>query len=94
MGREIVGLMACPECGHPDAQVKRSKAGLLYRYCPECDAQYFARTAQASDRLEGKARAPAQAPAPAPAQAPAPAPAPAPAAKPARAGGFSLGGLR
>lgn len=51
-----VGLMACPECGHPDAEVKQSRAGLLYRWCPECNAQYFPRTHETSERLGAKMR--------------------------------------
>lgn len=49
-----VGTMKCPECDFPDAEVKRQKTGLLYRWCPECSAQFFARTPEASARLEAK----------------------------------------
>lgn len=52
--REIVGVMICPECGMTGAEVKRQKNGLLYRYCPECNAQYFPRTEDASARLGAK----------------------------------------
>lgn len=51
MKKEILGTMKCPECGHDAAEVKAQKNGLPYRYCPECDAQYFARTTAAADRL-------------------------------------------
>ena len=94
MSREVLGQIACPECGGA-AEVKRTKAGLAYRWCLDCHAQYFPRTAEASDRLIAKcgaataaaksahtvtatATATAPAPAPAPAKARA-APAPAPA---------------
>lgn len=53
MTREVIGHMECPECGG-EAEVKRTKAGLAYRWCTECNAQYFPRTAEASDRLIGK----------------------------------------
>ena len=75
MAREIIGHMACPECGGA-AEVKRTKAGLAYRWCLDCHAQYFPRTAEASDRLLqkcGAAKPPtvtAPAPAPAPKQKP------------------------
>jgi ribosomal protein L37AE/L43A len=45
------GVMTCPECGFPDAHVKRAKTGFFYRWCPECSAQYFARTPENSARL-------------------------------------------
>lgn len=45
----------CPECVADgikgSAEVKRTKAGLLYRWCTECAAQYFPRTVEMSDRL-------------------------------------------
>ena len=55
MKREILGKMKCPECGNPEAEIKpQKKEGLVYRWCPECNAQYFARTPEASDRLVQK----------------------------------------
>lgn len=51
-----VGLMPCPECGFPDAEVKPAKSGLLYRWCPDCNAQYFPRSPETSDRLAAKMR--------------------------------------
>jgi hypothetical protein len=54
MGREILGLIKCPECGLDGAQVKRQKNGLAYRFCPDCAAQYFPRDQAASDRLLSK----------------------------------------
>ena len=68
--REVVGVMICPECGMTGAEIKTQKNGLLYRYCPECNAQYFPRTAEASARL-GKACGaipPTVAPVPVPAE--------------------------
>jgi hypothetical protein len=51
-----IGLMACPECGFEDAEIKLTKGGLSYRYCPDCNAQYFARTAETDARLRAKIR--------------------------------------
>lgn len=83
--REILGTMTCPECGGA-AEVKPQKNGLAYRWCLDCHAQYFPRSAEASARLLEKCGAakPATvtAPAPEPAPAAAPAPAPKPKAKP------------
>ena len=85
MGRDVLGVMVCPECGHQGAQVKAQKNGKPYRYCPECDAQYFARSDAAAAALMGKIgktwTAPVADAANAPAPAPAAKPAPAPAAK-------------
>lgn len=39
--KEAIGYMACPECGFPDAEIKHDKNGKLYRYCPDCSAQYM-----------------------------------------------------
>ena len=71
MAREVLGHMACPECGS-EAEVKKQKNGLAYRWCTECNAQYFPRTAEASDRL--LANCGALKPAPVPAAKPATAP--------------------
>lgn len=86
MAREIIGQMACPECGGA-AEVKRTKAGLAYRWCLDCHAQYFPRTAEASERLLAKCGAakPPTVTAPAPAPAPAPKPKAEPPAPPAKA---------
>lgn len=53
MAREVLGHMNCPECGS-QAEVKKQKNGLAYRWCTECNAQYFPRTPEASDRLMEK----------------------------------------
>lgn len=73
MAREVIGTCSCPECGGA-AEVKRTKAGLAYRWCLDCHAQYFPRTAEASDRLIAKCGGAKTAPT---VTAPAPAPAPA-----------------
>lgn len=52
MAREVLGTMICPECGFEDAEVKRqSNPALAYRWCPECNAQYFARNPETTARL-------------------------------------------
>lgn len=89
MTREVIGHMDCPECGG-EAEVKRTKAGLAYRWCTECNAQYFPRTAEASERLIGKCKDAKPAPLPVTATEPKPAaakvkPAPTPKAEPAPA---------
>ncbi len=56
MAREVLGMMACPECGGA-AEVKKTRAGLAYRWCMDCNAQYFPRSPEASDRLLEKCRA-------------------------------------
>ena len=76
-----MGYTACPECGFPDAEVGNTKNGLPYRFCPDCNAQYFPRTADTAARLTAKMRPVTvpgtEPPAPIP-NAPAPAPAPEP----------------
>lgn len=55
MSRQVLAMCDCPECVADGmtgtAEIKRTKAGLLYRWCVECSAQYFPRTVEASDRL-------------------------------------------
>ena len=51
MAKEIIGTCPCPECGMTGAEVKKTKAGLAYRWCPECHAQYFPRCTATSARL-------------------------------------------
>lgn len=41
--KPILGLTTCPDCDFPDAHVKADKSGHPYRYCPDCNAQYFTR---------------------------------------------------
>lgn len=50
MAKEVIGTCSCPECGGA-AEIKRAKSGLAYRWCLDCHAQYFPRSADASDRL-------------------------------------------
>lgn len=51
MAKEILGTCTCPECLMPGAEVKKTKAGMAYRWCPECNAQYFPRCEVTSARL-------------------------------------------
>lgn len=86
--REILGLMVCPECGHDAAEVKATKtSGAPYRWCPECEAQYFPRKPAAQARLLAQIGKKEAAPEPAATEekpaAPAPEAKPKPAAKPA-----------
>lgn len=80
MASVMVGRARCPECSFEAAHVKRSEK-TLYRYCPQCGSQYFARTPDQEAALMAKTRT-ADAPAPASTTAPAPAATPAPAASP------------
>jgi len=52
--KNLIGAVTCPECGFDGAVVKTQKNGMAYRFCPECNAQYFTRTKAASDRLIGQ----------------------------------------
>lgn len=93
MRKPAIGTMPCPECDFPDAEVREDKAGKAYRYCPDCNAQYFARTVEADRRLREKMR-PAGPPEPSPPALPVPEPEPVPAvSKPARRA-FSLEDLK
>lgn len=77
--RPVLGLCTCPECDHPDAEVKADKNGFPYRYCPECCAQYFTHgVPDKVKRLLTKIRAGSAPPAPAPDPAPPPEQNPAP----------------
>ncbi len=54
---ELVGLMECPDCGHPDAEVRKTKTkGWAFRYCPECTMQGFTKSEEGSARMIAKAR--------------------------------------
>lgn len=87
--KNLVGLCTCPECHFDEAEVKTTKAGLAYRWCPECNAQYFPRCEDTSGRLVAKCHTMAAEPEPAqpvaepakPALAPAPQPKAAPVPK-------------
>lgn len=50
MAREVMGTCTCPECGGA-AEVKAQKNGMAYRWCLDCHAQYFPRSADTSARL-------------------------------------------
>lgn len=82
MAGEIVGRTGCPECGFASAHVKRS-AKCLYRYCPDCGAQYMATGPRREADLLAKTRPVEHAGGPTPAEPPKapesapPAPAPA-----------------
>lgn len=94
----VIGHQMCPECDLWGAEIKIDKSGHPYRWCPDCNAQYFTRgdprrvenlkrkmTAAASPEPEAKAATPASSP-----KVPSPDPAmPAAKKKPA----FSLGDL-
>lgn len=54
MAKEIIGTCACPECGMSGAEVKATKNGRPYRWCPECHAQYFPRCDVTAARLLAK----------------------------------------
>lgn len=77
MASKIIGRCDCPECGFNAAHVKESER-CKFRYCPECGAQYHARTERQQKNLMANMRAVDQAPPPAPEPTPAPSKAPAP----------------
>lgn len=68
MASKMVGRATCPECGFQSAHVKQSEK-CLYRYCPECGSQHYARSEKqradllAKTRTETVAGAPTGAPA-------------------------------
>lgn len=73
MASIMIGRAACPECGFPSAHVKQSER-CIYRWCPDCGAQHYARTERQRADLMAKTRTPdgtgsgsTSAPAPAPA---------------------------
>lgn len=100
MAREVLGTCTCPECGGA-AEVKRTKSGLAYRWCMDCNAQYFPRCERTSLRLLEKcsiqpkpvrereeAPAPDAVPVSEPKPEPKAAPVPKPQPAPAKAGPF------
>lgn len=73
MASRMIGRANCPECGFSGAHVKESEK-CLYRWCPECGSQHYAKTqrqrADLMDKtrlLEGSPTGSASAPAAAPA---------------------------
>lgn len=55
MASLMVGRATCPECGFDAAHVKKSEK-CLYRYCPECGAQHYAKTERQRQLLDAKTR--------------------------------------
>lgn len=94
---KLVGHALCPECDLDGAEVKEDKNGHLYRWCPDCNAQYFTRGDDRRMRnLRAKMRPlPPAAAVPAAPPAPSPKPIPGEAAPPAekKRGGFTLESL-
>lgn len=74
MASIMIGRAACPECGFESAHVKQSER-CIYRWCPECGAQHYARTERQRADLMKKTRQVASATTTGSASAPAAAPA-------------------
>lgn len=55
MASRMIGRTACPECSFSSAHVKESEK-CLYRWCPECSAQYYAKTQRQRADLMAKTR--------------------------------------
>jgi len=55
MASRMIGRAACPECGFSGAHVKQSEK-CLYRWCPECGAQHYAKTERQRADLMAKTR--------------------------------------
>lgn len=55
MASRMIGRANCPECGFSGAHVKESEK-CLYRWCPECSAQYYAKTQRQRADLMAKTR--------------------------------------
>lgn len=96
MASVMIGRCDCPECGFKGAHVKQSEK-CAYRYCPECGAQYFAKTerqktdlARNTRALDASASASGKEPAAEPLAASASASAPASAAPATRKHGIGL----
>lgn len=51
----MIGRATCPECGFGSAHVKQSEK-CHYRYCPECSAQYYAKSERQVADLLAKTR--------------------------------------
>jgi hypothetical protein len=45
-----VGMLSCPICDFPEAEVRQDKNGHLYLFCPDCNAQIFTRGCQVKER--------------------------------------------
>lgn len=91
MAKKFIGHCTCPECGNDEAEVKETKNGRAYRWCPDykCLAQYFPKNDEASRMLIATCHTLAAEPEPGqpvveqvkPALAPVPQPKPAPVPK-------------
>lgn len=55
MASKMIGRSTCPECGFQSAHVKESEK-CLYRYCPECGSQHYAKSQRQRTDLMGKTR--------------------------------------
>lgn len=55
MASIMIGRAACPECGFESAHVKQSER-CIYRWCPECGAQHYARNERQRADLMAKTR--------------------------------------
>ena len=60
MASRIIGRSTCPECGFDAAHVKESEK-CLYRYCPECGSQHYAKSQRQRADLTAKTRHTAEA---------------------------------
>lgn len=85
----LLGHCACPECGFAEAEIRTTKTGKPYRYCPDCNSQYFARTEAQEAALLKKIAGSKPEPVPVKAQATSSKPDPVPAPK----RGFSFADL-
>ena len=55
MASKMVGRAECPECGFAAAHVKQSEK-CLYRYCPDCGSQHYAKSPRQVEDLMKKTR--------------------------------------
>lgn len=74
MASKMVGRAECPECGFAAAHVKQSEK-CLYRYCPDCGSQHYAKSPRQVEDLMKKTRLDSSA-------TPSPSPTPSPSATP------------
>jgi len=60
----VLGMVQCPSCDHPRAEVREGKNGAASIFCPECGSQTLAKSPKASAALRArvvKAKTPAAA---------------------------------
>ena len=55
MASRMIGRTVCPECGFAGAHVKESDK-CLYRYCPDCGSQHYAKSTSQRANLTAKTR--------------------------------------